>query len=101
MSATDEPQKHVKMPNEPLEIDEEDFYIRAFIKWVIEEQPKVKRLETENAQLRKLVLDYEELAAKLCDARECDECPFDSEWTICEHMRLIARVGELGIEVNA
>ena len=88
--------KHVRMPDEPLEIDEKDFYVRAFIKWAIEEQPKVKRLEAENAELRELVRDYEELAAALCDARECDGCPFDSERTICEHMRLVARVGELG-----
>ena len=49
-------------------------------------------------ELRELVRDYEELAAALCDARECDGCPFDSERTICEHMRLIARVGELGVD---
>ena len=90
--------KHVKMPDEPLEIDENDFYVRAFIKWATEEQPEVKRLEVENAKLRELVRDYEELAAALCDARECDGCPFDSERTICEHMRLIARVGELGVD---
>ena len=58
----------------------------------------VSDLEAENAKLRRLVLDYEELAAALCDARECDGCPFDSEQTICEHMRLIARVGELGVD---
>lgn len=57
MSITDEPQKHVKMPDEPLEIDEEDFYVRAFIKWAIEEQPELKRLEAENAKLRELVRD--------------------------------------------
>ena len=55
-------------------------------------------LLAENAELRELVRDYEELAAALCDARECDGCPFDSEQTICEHMRLIARVGELGVD---
>ena len=47
--------KHVRMPDEPLEIDEKDFYVRAFIKWAIEEQPEVKRLEAENAELRELV----------------------------------------------
>ena len=55
-------------------------------------------IDAENAELRELVRDYEELAAALCDARECDGCPFDSERTICEHMRLIARVGELGVD---
>lgn len=45
--------KHVKMPDEPLEIDEKDFYVRAFIKWATEEQPEVKRLEAENEMLRK------------------------------------------------
>ena len=55
-------------------------------------------LLAENAELRELVRDYEELAAALCDARECDGCPFDSEQTIYEHMRLIARVGELGVD---
>lgn len=59
----------------------------------------VAETEAENAELWELVRDYEELAAALCDARECDGCPFDSEWAICEHMRLIARVGELGVEV--
>lgn len=59
---------------------------------------EIDRLRDENAELRELVRDYEELAAALCDARECDGCPFDSERTICEHMRLIARVGELGVD---
>ena len=49
--------RHVRMPDEPLEIDEKDFYARAFIKWAIEEQPEVKRLEAENDKLREL-LDY-------------------------------------------
>lgn len=66
MNVTDEPQKHVKMPNEPLEIDEEEFYIRAFIKWAIEEQPEVKRLETENAQLRELVADLWQFTGTAC-----------------------------------
>lgn len=99
MNVTDEPQKHIKLPDEPLEIDEEDFYVRAFIKWAIEEQPELKRLEAENTQLRELVLDYEELAAKLCDSRECDGCPFDTKSTMCKHMHMLLRVGELGIGV--
>ena len=84
MNVTDEPQKHVKMPNEPLEIDEEDFYIRAFIKWAIEEQPELKRLETENAQLRKLLVDFRDA---MWDGGEWTEL-FD------ERMR------DLGIEVD-
>ena len=56
--------KHVRMPDEPLEIDEKDFYVRAFIKWATEEQPEVKRLEAENEQLRELVGElYDELDA--------------------------------------
>ena len=56
--------EHVKMPDEPLEIDEKDFYVRAFIKWATEEQPEVKRLEAENDKLRELVRElYDELDA--------------------------------------
>ena len=84
MSATDKPQKHVKLPDEPLEIDEEDFYVRAFIKWAIEEQPVTKRLEAENAELRKLLVDFRDA---MWDGGEWME-PFD------ERMR------ELGIEVE-
>lgn len=65
MTTTNEPQKHVKMPDEPLEIDEEDFYVRAFIKWAIEEQPKVKRLEAENAELREELAKWERLIASI------------------------------------
>lgn len=63
-----------------------------------EEAAEAWNRRAEAEQLRELVRDYEELAAALCDARECDGCPFDSERTICEHMRLIARVGELGVD---
>ena len=56
-------------------------------------------LQAENAKLRELVLDYEELTAKLCDSRECDECPFDTESTMCKHMHMLLRVGELGVDV--
>ena len=44
--------EHVKMPDEPLEIDEKDLFIRAFIKWCVEVKPEVERLEAENAKLR-------------------------------------------------
>ena len=56
-------------------------------------------LKAENAKLRELVLDYEELTAKLCDSRECDGCPFDTESTMCKHMHMLLRVGELGVDV--
>ena len=56
-------------------------------------------LEAENEKLRELVLDYEELTAKLCDSRECDGCPFDdTEQIVCEHMRLQTCLSELGME---
>ena len=76
--------EHVRMPDEPLEIDEKDFYVRAFIKWATEEQPEVKRLQAENAKLRELVRElYED---------QCDEC---DRWKYRDRMR------ELGIEVDA
>lgn len=59
---------------------------------------EIQDLKEKNEKLRELLRDYEELAAALCDARECDGCPFGSEQTICEHMRLIARVGELVVD---
>ena len=104
MNVTDEPQKHVKMPDEPLEIDEEDFYVRAFIKWAIEEQPVTKRLEAENAKLRELVHKvehYEQLG--------CYECPHSSSCEVgtlydedCAMSREIEREKrELRIEVDA
>ena len=92
--------KHVRMPDEPLEIDEKDFYVRAFIKWAIEEQPEVKRLEAENVKLRELVrhlhtcLDHYEPG----DTISCEQCPYDNETWGCDYERLMA---ELGIEVDA
>lgn len=62
--------EHVKMPDEPLEIDEKDFYVRAFIKWAIEEQPEVERLEAENEQLRELVRKVEHY-----ERFGCQGCP--------------------------
>lgn len=104
MSITNEPQKHVKMPDEPLEIDEEDFYIRAFIKWAIEEQPELKRLEAENAKLRELVHKVEHY-----EQYGCYECPHSSSCEVgtlydedCAMSREIEREKrELGIEVDA
>ena len=103
MNVTDKPQKHVKMPDEPLEIDEEDFYIRAFIKWAIEEQPELKRLETENAQLRELVHKVEHY-----EQYGCYECPYSNSCGIdtffgdCAMSREIEHEKrELGIEVDA
>ena len=49
--------EHVKMPDEPLEIDERDFFIRAFIKWCVETKPGIDRLEAENEKLRKHIAD--------------------------------------------
>ena len=94
MNVTDKPQKHVKMPNEPLEIDEEDFYIRAFIKWAIEEQPELKRLETENTQLRELVRDM---------WFWCYEGHMDTksqEWQMKHINWVLDRMRDLGIEVD-
>jgi hypothetical protein len=54
--------EHVKMPDEPLEIDEKDFFVRAFIKWCVETKPGIDRLEAENEKLRELVKDIDEVA---------------------------------------
>lgn len=87
--------KHVRMPDEPLEIDEKDFYVRAFIKWAIEEQPEVKRLEAENAELRELVrhmhtcLEHYEPG----DTISCKQCPYDNETWGCDYERLMAELG--------
>ena len=87
--------KHVRMPDEPLEIDEKDFYVRAFIKWAIEEQPEVKRLEAENAELRELVrhmhtcLEHHEPG----DTISCKQCPYDNETWGCDYERLMAELG--------
>lgn len=91
--------EHVRMPDEPLEIDEKDFYVRAFIKWATEEQPEVKRLEAENEKLRELVrhmrtcLEHYEPG----DTISCEQCPYDNETWGCDYERLMA---ELGIEVD-
>ena len=87
--------KHVRMPDEPLEIDEKDFYVRAFIKWAIEEQPEVKRLQAENAKLRELVrhmhtcLEHYEPG----DTISCKQCPYDNETWGCDYERLMAELG--------
>ena len=81
---------NMRYPESRLE-DITDAYMRGF------EVGRAMRAD-ENEKLRELLRDYEELAAALCDARECDGCPFGSEQTICEHMRLIARVGELVVD---
>ena len=89
MNVTNEPRKHVKMPDEPLEIDEKDFYVRAFIKWAIEEQPVTKRLEAENAKLRELVrIMHGELVS-------CEDNGY-----VCGGHKFDERVRELGIEVD-
>lgn len=60
-----------------------------------------KALQDENVKLRELVRSYESLTAALCNERDCTGCPFDSTaHVLCEHMRLAACMGELGIEVN-
>lgn len=102
MNVTDEPQKHVKMPNEPLEIDEEDFYIRAFIKWAIEEQPELKRLETENTQLRELVHKVEHYEQYGCyECPHSSSCDIDTFFGDCALSREIEHEKrELGIEVD-
>lgn len=90
--------KYVKMPDEPLEIDERDFYVRAFIKWQIEEQPEVKRLKAENAKLRELVFVLAHCAAD----SGCDSCPINGgcarvgELDLCETVH--DRMRELGVE---
>lgn len=104
MSATDEPQKHVKLPDEPLEIDEEDFYVRAFIKWAIEEQPVTKRLEAENAKLRELVRKVDHYERLGCyDCPHCGSCYVGTLYDDgCAMSREIEReMRELGIEVDA
>ena len=58
-------------------------------------------LMVENAKLRELVQGYESLAAALCNDSDCTGCPFDSTaHVLCEHMRLVACMGELGVEVD-
>lgn len=104
MNVTNEPRKHVKMPDEPLEIDEEDFYVRAFIKWAIEEQPVTKRLEAENAKLQELVRKVEHY-----EQYGCYECPYADSCDVgtlydvdCAMSREIERKKhELGIKVDA
>lgn len=87
--------EHVRMPDEPLEIDEKDFYVRAFIKWATEEQPEVKRLEAENEKLRELVrhmytcLEHYEPG----DTISCEQCPYDNETWGCDYERLMAELG--------
>ena len=54
--------------------------------------------QAENAKLKELARGYESLTAALCDERGCDGCPFDSELPVCEHMRLVACLGELGAD---
>jgi hypothetical protein len=83
--------EHVKMPDEPLEIDDKDFYTRAFIKWCVETKPGLDRLEAENAKLRELVKHLRECTrhntCAVCEYAD-DACDFDYD------MR------ELGIEVS-
>ena len=76
-------------------VDNDDMYSRSYLVYAVED------LCTESAKLRELVLDYEELTAKLCDSRECDGCPFDTESTMCKNMHMLLRVGELGIGEDA
>lgn len=102
MNVTDEPQKHVKMPNEPLEIDEEDFYVRAFIKWAIEEQPELKRLETENAQLRELVADLWQFTGTACKKypRLFDQSAQGGQMVQLNAIEAFEqRIRELGVEI--
>ena len=96
--------KHVKMPDEPLEIDEEDFYVRAFIKWATEEQPEVKRLEAENAKLRELVHDmYEDI---VCGCAECFFSEYDEHRGKpsecgnggCGYRQIADRMRKLGVD---
>lgn len=93
--------KHVRMPGEPLEIDEKDFYVRAFIKWATEEQPEVKRLEAENEQLRELCKRFAEYVSQdrcegcICKSR-CNEGEIEECWQLAE-IREAAH--ELGVEV--
>lgn len=96
--------KHVRMPDEPLEIDEKDFYVRAFIKWAIEEQPEVKRLEAENAELRELVHDmYEDI---VCGCAECFFSEYDEHRGKpsecgnggCGYRQIADRMRKLGVD---
>lgn len=61
-------------------------------------EESVEHYKVENAKLRELARGYESLAATLCDERGCDGCPFDSELPVCEHMRLVACLRELGAD---
>ena len=81
--------KYVKMPDEPLEIDEKDFYVRAFVKWATEEQPEVKRLEAESEKLRELV----RIAVKYCDSGTCDGCPIQGESGSCPYSDMARELG--------
>ena len=97
--------EHVKMPDEPLEIDEKDFYVRAFIKWAIEEQPEVKRLEAENEKLSDLCRDmYEDIVYG------CAECffpkysehggkPSECDNGGCGYRQIADRMRDLGVEI--
>ena len=88
--------EHVKMPDEPLEIDEKDFYVRAFIKWATEEQPEVKRLKAENEKLRELVRDYINAPCTTCDCWQDEFRCWNYDGADCG---LVARARELGVEV--
>lgn len=83
--------KHVRMPDEPLEIDEKDFYVRAFIKWATEEQPEVKRLEAENEKLRELVRDmWREGMCECGSLGKCATCMYEYP----------TRMRELGVDFD-
>ena len=88
--------EHVKMPDEPLEIDEKDFYVRAFIKWATEEQPEVKRLKAENEKLRELVRDYINAPCTTCDCWQDEFRCWNYDGADCG---LVARARELVVEV--
>lgn len=87
--------EHVKMPDEPLEIDEKDFFIRAFIKWCVETKPGIDSLEAENEKLRKHIADLWEFGfSKNAGANSIEE------WHR-RHDELRDRTSELlGIEVR-
>jgi hypothetical protein len=117
--------EHVRMPDEPLEIDDKDFYTRAFIKWCVETKPCLDRLEAENVKLRKqyeaVIADYRSEVAKLrelvkqmhiCLTRPkvydgeqpyltATECPYFTEGA-CDYNAcgFELRMRELGIEVS-
>lgn len=82
--------EHVRMPDEPLEIDEKDFYVRAFIKWATEEQPEVKRLEVENEKLRELVRELYEMAL----------CFYVGTGSSEDLQEIRDRMGELGVDFD-